>query len=103
MTQVFVLLTWVPFRAESFADTLTIWSAFTGLRDGGSGTLSPWVWLVFPLITLDALLGRGVLKRLTQTRIWRNPMLYWGSLGALSDILLALYPLEASPFVYFQF
>ena len=103
VTQVFVLLTWVPFRAESFADTLTIWSAFTGLRDGGSETLSPWVWLVLPLITLDALLGRGVLKRLTQTRIWRNPMLYWGSLGALSGILLALYPLEASPFVYFQF
>jgi len=103
ITQGFVLLTWVPFRAESFTDTLTIWSAFTGLRNGGSEMLSPLVWLVLPLIILDALLGRGVLKSLKQTRIWRNPMLYWGSLGALSGILLALYPLEASPFVYFQF
>ena len=103
LTQGFVLLTWVPFRAESFSDTLTIWSAFIGLRDGGSEMLSHWVWLVLPLIILDALLGRGALNTLKKAKFWRCPMLYWGSLGALSGILLALYPLEASPFVYFQF
>ncbi len=103
VTQFFVLLTWVPFRAESFVDTLTIWSAFTGLRDGGSAMLSPWVWLVVPLIALDALLGRGALSALKRIRLLRIPSVYWGSLGALSGILLALYPLEASPFVYFQF
>lgn len=103
VTQTFVLLTWVPFRAESFGDTLTIWSAFIGVRDGGSEMLNHWVWLVLPLIILDALLGRGALNMLKQAKFWRQPMLYWGSLGALSGILLALYPLEASPFVYFQF
>ncbi|MEL6413527.1 MAG: MBOAT family O-acyltransferase [Pseudomonadota bacterium] len=102
-TQLFVLLTWVPFRAESFSDTLIIWSAFTGLRAGGSEMLSIWVWLVLPLIALDAMLGRGALKALITLKLWRQPVLYWGSLGALSGILLALYPLEASPFVYFQF
>lgn len=102
-TQLFVLLTWVPFRAESFSDTLTIWSAFFGLRDGGSAGLSPWVWLVVPLIALDALLGRGGIKHLRNIAVLRKPTLYWGSLGVLSGILLALYPLEASPFVYFQF
>lgn len=102
-TQAFVLLTWVPFRAESFSDTLTIWSAFTGLREGGSGTITLWVWLVLPLIALDALLGRGALDGLKRARFWRRPAVYWGSLGALLGILLALYPLEASPFVYFQF
>ncbi|MEL7453337.1 MAG: MBOAT family O-acyltransferase, partial [Pseudomonadota bacterium] len=102
-TQLFVLLTWVPFRAESFTDTMTIWSAFTGLRDGGSAGLSAWVWMVVPLIALDAFLGRGGLKRLPQVAILRRPTFYWGSLGVLSGILLALYPLEASPFVYFQF
>jgi D-alanyl-lipoteichoic acid acyltransferase DltB (MBOAT superfamily) len=102
-TQLFVLLTWVPFRAESFADMVTIWSAFVGLRDGGSMELSLWVWMVIPLIALDALLGRGALKRLKSLKLLRRPTLYWGSLGVLSGILLALYPLEATPFVYFQF
>ena len=102
-TQLFVLLTWVPFRAESFSDTMTIWSAFFGLRDGGSAGLSVWVWLVIPLIALDALLGRGAIKHLRNIAFFRKPILYWGSLGVLSGILLALYPLEASPFVYFQF
>lgn len=103
LTQIFVLLTWVPFRAESFGDTLTIWSAFTGLREGGSEILSPLVWLVLPLIALDALLGRGALKPLTRLEILRHPIVYWGGLGVMAAILLALYPLEAAPFVYFQF
>jgi len=102
-TQLFVLLTWVPFRAESFSDTMTIWAAFAGLRDGGSAELSVWVWLVIPLIALDALLGRGAIKLLRNIAFLRRPTLYWGSLGVLSGILLALYPLDASPFVYFQF
>jgi len=102
-TQLFVLLTWVPFRAESFSDMVTIWSAFAGLREGGSMGLSLWVWMVIPLIALDAMLGRGALKRLKSVKLLRRPTLYWGSLGVLSGILLALYPLEATPFVYFQF
>ncbi|MEM9178910.1 MAG: MBOAT family O-acyltransferase [Pseudomonadota bacterium] len=102
-TQLFVLLTWVPFRAESFTDTMTVWSAFAGLREGGSAGISAWVWMVVPLIALDAFLGRGGLKRLLNISLLRRSTVYWGSLGVLSGILLALYPLEASPFVYFQF
>lgn len=103
LTQVFVLMTWVPFRAESFSDTLTIWSAFTGLRDGGSDTLSPWVWSVAGLIALDAILGRRAFKWPQMQAFLRRPAVYWGGLGALVGVLLALYPLEAAPFVYFQF
>jgi len=102
-TPIFVLLTWVPFRAENFSDVMTIWSAFTGLREGGSLGISAWVWLTLPLIAFDALLGRGALKRLRLMPALRAPLLYWGSFGALSGILLALYPLDAAPFVYFQF
>ncbi|MEM7494140.1 MAG: MBOAT family O-acyltransferase [Pseudomonadota bacterium] len=102
-TQVFVLLTWVPFRADSFSDAATIWWAFTGLREGGSEQLSALVWLVLPLIALDAVLGRGGLKSLSKWQGWRKPTVYWGSLGALCGVLLALYPLQAAPFVYFQF
>ncbi|MEM8616910.1 MAG: MBOAT family O-acyltransferase [Pseudomonadota bacterium] len=102
-TQVFVLLTWVPFRADSFTDTLTIWQAFTGLRSGGSDNLSALVWLVVPLVALDAWLGQGGVRKLSRAAVWRRPALYWGSLGVLVGVLLALYPLETAPFVYFQF
>lgn len=102
-TQIFVLLTWVPFRAENFSDAMTIWSAFTGLREDGSLGISAWVWLTLPLIAFDAVLGRGVLKGMRWMPALRAPLLYWGSFGALSGILLALYPLDAAPFVYFQF
>ena len=103
-TQAFVLLAWVPFRAESFADTLTIWQAFTGLRAGGLETL-PWaVWLVPGLIALDAMLGKTNWKRLSRAAVLKRPAgNYWGGLGALVAVMLALYPLEAAPFVYFQF
>lgn len=103
VTQVFVVMTWAPFRAESFADTLHVWHAFTGLRSGGSQHL-PWiVWLVPALLALDAILGRTNWRRLARAPVLRQPLLYWASLGALTAIVLALYPLRAQPFVYFQF
>ena len=103
ITQVFVVLTWVPFRAESFGDTLTIWSAFTGLREGGVTQLSLLVWTVPLLIAVDALLGRYGGAAIRRMDILRRPIVYWSALGGLTAILLAVYPLEAAPFVYFQF
>ena len=103
LTQFFVLLAWVPFRAESFGDTLDVWRAFTGLRAGGEGVL-PWtVWLVPVLVLIDTLVGLPAVRRLGRIPALRQPLVWWGALGALTAILLALYPLEARPFVYFQF
>ena len=102
-TQFFVLLTWVPFRADNFADVLTIWSAFFGLRAGGLEEVSLWVWCVLPLIGLDAVLGRFRATTKHLCAQFRQPIVYWGALGSLVALLLALYPLEAAPFVYFQF
>jgi alginate O-acetyltransferase complex protein AlgI len=103
LTQLFVLLTWVPFRAETFGQTLEFWHAFTGLRDGGPEHL-PWtVWLVPALLALDAALGRTRLSRLGRAALMRQPWVYWAGLGAFAGLVLALYPLEAQPFVYFQF
>lgn len=99
LTQVFVVLAWVPFRAEDFGDVLTVWSAFVGLREGGSGTLSLLVFAVPALIALDAWLGKSAIRLAPL----RQPALYWAGLGILAGILLALYPLDAAPFVYFQF
>ena len=102
-TQAFVLLTWVAFRAESFADMTAIWSAFTGLRAGGSEQL-PWiVWCIPLVLILDAIFGTTDWKKLGRAALMRRPAVYWGGLGALTAMVLALYPLEAAPFVYFQF
>lgn len=103
ITQIFVLLTWVPFRADNFQDVVAIWSAFAGLREGGEAPLSPLVWLVIPLIAVDGWLGRRH-RRMPALAAWvAQPPVYWAGLGALTAILLALYPLQAAPFVYFQF
>ncbi len=99
LTQVFVLLTWVPFRAESFGDVLEVWWAFTGLRGGGTMGITPGIFAVAGIVALDALVGRKA-RRLKPLR---DPLLYWIGLGVLVAAILALYPLEAAPFVYFQF
>lgn len=103
LTQGFVLLSWAAFRAESFADMATVWHAFTGLRAGG-GDMLPWfVWLVPGLIGLDVFLGRHGRGLSRALPVLKHPALYWGGLGATAGLMLALYPLEAAPFVYFQF
>ncbi|NBC19680.1 MAG: MBOAT family protein [Alphaproteobacteria bacterium] len=102
-TQCFILLSWVPFRAEDFGDMVTIWAAFTGLRVAGPETLPWFVWGVPLLIALDAAMGRSGLSRLSRAPVLREPAIWWAGLGALTALLLALYPLEAAPFVYFRF
>ncbi|MEM9739999.1 MAG: hypothetical protein AAF829_09030, partial [Pseudomonadota bacterium] len=103
LTQGFVLLTWAAFRAESFSDMASFWYAFTSLRAGG-GDILPWfVWLVPGLVALDALLGLRGRKWFRGMSVLRRPSVYWGTIGTTFGVLLALYPLEAAPFVYFQF
>ncbi len=102
-TQLFVLLAWVPFRADGFSDTLDVWSAFAGLRAGGPGSL-PAVVLAVPLLILaDMLMARADVRRLARRPVLRHPLVYGSAAGALAALALALYPLEAAPFVYFQF
>lgn len=103
LTQVFVLLSWVPFRAESFSDMLTVWHAFTFMREGGGQMLPVWVFAIPLLVALDAWLGGRAGPRRLRLPVLRRPAVYWGGMGALVAIVLALYPLEAAPFVYFQF
>ena len=102
LTQVFVLFTWVPFRAESFADTFTVWAAMTGLR-AETGLTLPWsVWLIPLAVGLDAVIAKaGVRRRLGG--LFARPSVYWGGLGVVTGLLIALYPLNPAPFVYFQF
>jgi D-alanyl-lipoteichoic acid acyltransferase DltB (MBOAT superfamily) len=102
LTQVFVLFTWVPFRATSFTDTFTVWSAMIGIRDGAGLDLPLSVWLIPLAVILDAVLTKTRFRRRLQA-VMARPVVYWGGMGVLAGLVLALYPINPAPFVYFQF
>lgn len=104
LTILFVFAAWVPFRAETLVDTLSVWSAALGLRTGGAGELSFVAYLVPGLILIDSLFSQSsVLKQLPRLPVLRLPTVYWACAGVLLALAAALYPLKSAPFVYFQF
>ena len=104
LTLLVVFATWVPFRAETLSDTLDVWSAGIGLRDGGAESLPVVAFFVPVLILIDSLLSQvDRLKSLPRRAFARSPVFYWAGLGSLVALGLALYPLNPAPFVYFQF
>lgn len=104
LTLVFVFATWVPFRAESLGETLSVWSAVIGLRESGPEALSFVAFLVPGLLLIDSLMSQiDRLKALPKIPVFRLPAVYWAGLGCLTALAIALYPLKSAPFVYFQF
>lgn len=104
MTVIVVFAAWVPFRAANLGDTLSVWFAATGLREGGASQLSFVAFLVPLLLVVDSLFSQaGFLKRLSRVPLLRAPAFYWAGAGCLTALALALYPLKSAPFVYFQF
>lgn len=104
LTVALVFAAWVPFRAESLSDTLSVWAGVIGVREGGPQSLS-WVAFCVPLLlVIDSLFSQAdKLKALPKLPVFRNPSLYWAGMGCLAALALALYPLKSAPFVYFQF
>ena len=104
MTVIVVFAAWVPFRAANLGDTLSVWFAATGLREGGASQLSFVAFLVPLLLVVDSLFSQaGFLKRLSRVPLLRAPAFYWAGAGCLTALALALYQLKSAPFVYFQF
>jgi len=102
LTQLFVLLCWVPFRARGFEDTLAVLSAFAGLRDdeGLTHASMPYLLLVLPVLA-DTLF---VSEKIRLPRIeFRRPEWFYAAAGAILAILLTMVPLELKSFIYFQF
>jgi alginate O-acetyltransferase complex protein AlgI len=105
-TQYFVFLMWGMFRAGSLPDDniasgMKVIAAMTGLRDGGATEINPAVWLIPLALIADGVLGRRPWRR---APAWmRNPWVWGVAMGASAGIILAIYPLKAAPFVYFQF
>jgi alginate O-acetyltransferase complex protein AlgI len=100
--QSFVMLCWVPFRAESFSDTLV---ALCGVRDflcGAGGMVAgfPWMLAFVPLL-VDTFL---VSKREEATRfVISNPMLAAAILTVTLLVGILFMRSELVPFLYFQF
>lgn len=104
LTQLFVLVTWVPFRAGDFADTMDVLGAFIGLHDGGVRAPIPYIAILLPLFVDTALVGVGSARmRLAGRLPALRPAVAAVTLGALAAVALAGMPLAVKNFIYFQF
>jgi alginate O-acetyltransferase complex protein AlgI len=105
-----VLLAWIFFRAGSFADAWTMARAFVTFESPGLQAVTvpslvpgsdPWTAfaaLISPLLALHILAHIRVPQRLPLPAWVVSP-----TLGAVAALALAFMPLEARPFIYFQF
>jgi alginate O-acetyltransferase complex protein AlgI len=102
LTQGFVLFAWVPFRAESLADTGIILHALTFSRSavGLESQAIPLALLALPILVEHLLVQNPRLPALP----WpRRPLLVLAILGVSFALVLPLLELEVQNFIYFQF
>lgn len=106
LTQVFVLLLWVPFRASDFSETLTALSAMSFLRPDAdlARTIINNHWILWLPVAADTFLVSGWLKERLKLGEWAVPhWAYMLGLGAVLAIALTLIPFVVANFIYFQF
>ena len=104
LTQLWVMVAWVFFRAESFDDSLCMLGAMFGLMSTLQAAQS-YAPLMLVLVLLPIIVDTSV-GRMSADRQWsvRLPShLYAVFLGALLAGLLWALPLTLAPFIYFQF
>lgn len=102
LTQGFVLLCWVPFRAESAADTFLVWhkllEAATAVWQATQPV--PWLLLLLPLLADTWLVGSS--KFTNRWRLTSNFAFYLVLAVSLALGLLFMH-IGYAPFIYFQF
>ncbi|MBT5945413.1 MAG: MBOAT family protein [Rhodospirillaceae bacterium] len=102
ITQAWVFLLWIPFRADTFADTAHILAVMFGAGAGGERGYPVWMLLIVLLpVLVDAMAGAKV-ERLRRMRPG-TPFVYGMVAGAAFALMLVLLPLDSSPFIYFRF
>lgn len=102
LTQVFVLVAWVPFRASSLEDTGVVLRALSFSRSdvGLESRPLPLALIVLPLLAEHLLLQNPRLPALP----WpRRPLVILAVLGACLGLTLPLLELDVRSFIYFQF
>lgn len=108
VTQVFVWICWIPFRADSFEDVGLVLMSLLGLReDAGVKHIGISYWVVLLPVLLDALLGRVLVSVSVGTRKrtigWPGVLAMGLLIGVCIAVALTLIRLDVQPFVYFQF
>jgi len=107
VTQVFVLLCWVPFRARTFADAATVWKSFISVRATYLYKLD-WhipLMILVPL-AVDSLFVSGKIKLnppLWQAFFAGRPWRIGLAMGMMFGFALMIIPLVIRSFIYFQF
>lgn len=101
LTQLFVLLSWIPFRAESSSDALVILQSFFSFAGNAEKKelFIPWAIIVLPVL-FDSIFGSSILKTF---RIEINPRYAVAVLGILAALVLMAIRVEVNDFIYFQF
>jgi len=102
VTQLFVFLLWVPFRAESGADTLIAWGKMSALATTvwHASQPIPWLLLLLPLLADTWLVGS---VKFVQRFRWRSSVAFYYVLALSLAIGILFMHVGYAPFVYFQF
>ena len=102
LVQFFVLLCWVPFRAQSYADTGTVFQGllafFTG--HGGAAKGFPWLLATVPLV-VDTFIVSS--RERAVSGVIRNPVLATLVFSVSLLVIFLFMRSERVPFIYFQF
>lgn len=101
LTQGFVLLAWIPFRAKSLSDTGIILATLFGQRSGHTPDAAlPFTLLFVPIVVDTLLVQRPALAWFPAPR---RPLLVLALLGLFLAITLPLVSMTLRNFIYFQF
>jgi alginate O-acetyltransferase complex protein AlgI len=100
LTQVWVFVAWIFFRAASFGDATIVLKALISSKSYSAPVP---IILILLTVAIDSALGR---KRPFGRGLWRAPTtgpLYWMGMGAFITITIMMLPMASKSFIYFQF
>ncbi|MGY1425767.1 MBOAT family O-acyltransferase [Lysobacter sp. A289] len=104
VTQLFVLLTWIPFRARDMGDTMEVLRAFAGMDTGGARAAIPYLAILLPLIVDTLVVGISSARLRVASRLpTLSPVTAAVMIGCIAAVALASMPLAVKSFIYFQF
>ncbi|HEY3859806.1 MAG TPA: MBOAT family protein [Gammaproteobacteria bacterium] len=105
VTQAFVLTCWVPFRAVTWHDTWSVWSALPHIASVPLVDNRMLIVIVVPLIIDTAFVSGRIKLPLAAWQGWFSgrPWRVALVLGTMFGLALMIMPLVVKPFIYFRF
>jgi len=104
ITLIFILVTWVFFRAQNFGTAFLMLRKMFLFTDGGMQYYQPLTYII-PFVVMAHLIGKFYLEKNSKDYYYFDLESFIGILVLLITILLiiALLPVSTSRFIYFQF